>query len=558
MKVVKTVLIAFLVQTLNLVAEVTFDFNYSDAPGTGFNARPKAKEALEEVSVTIGKHWLKNHNANIKIKVTSEDNLDLASDSFYVSLANTSKKSLLYSSQAKIFGEKIQELDPDSFDGHIHINFASPFSFDDNVNENEYDFKSLMMQKITQILGFGSLTLFNDQFMQTIKEEFIKKLFIYGYNEVSNKPQDINLIEILNTLDFFNSQDIDVEKLIWENISSSLDKAFAKLLTEFINYIKNDTILDNTITNEFSKQLAKQDLAIEDIINFAYDERNEFITKKLKVFQEKISNKDSNDLNEKELPCDTLIDGDVYFEKFKGILDEILLEKSFLEDLEKIHNFISNFFANEYLRPKNIFLNNETMDKLLNLIKTGAASSYEELLDLLGLAQDQSQKLGRTLFDQFIVYETGHKVYGRKKILKSLIADFNKHIKEDHFYFKGDISLKYLDYPIMLEKKSLTYIADKNSIMSYFYAQKGLRPRIWDESVTAILMDLGYNVNNRWSRLWKSQDAHKEGDTRKFEQKPVQTFVENLKQKVKKDWDKVKNKVKKKAKKIEKKLKDLL
>ena len=565
MKIIKPILILILLQTLNLLADVKFDFTYADPPGTGFHAKPEAKAALEEVAATIGSHWLKYHNANLKIKITSseEDNIKHSTDSFKVSLSKNSRNRFLYSSQEKIILPISAGNPSDIFDGEICISFAYPFSFSDQINENEFDFKALMIQKITQILGFGSLTVLNDQLMKNINEQFIRRLFIYGYNEIKGSKQEINLNSIINSLNFFNSHNIDIEEYIQKNASSPIGKIYSDLIIRFKSAIVNNTAFDvhANLMDELSNQLNKYELTIEDIIDFKYENLNDLTFEMLKLGMQKISDittelSTENKIRKKFFAFFVLNENN-YFSHFKDIIDSVSSETAIREYLKIIIDFVSEYFTDDSLSVDHeIALAEDFIDDVLD--ENGIKKSYAELLEQFEILLD-TPPVNYSLFDKFLTYKNGQRLFNKGKTLKTLLSDFNEHIQETHLYFSGPYTKQYLNSPIKLEKKTLTFLANENSIMSPFYDKKGLKARTWDKRVTAVMLDLGYNVNNRWTQLWNIQDREKEFDL--FQQNlnvAATEILVDIKKDIKKKLKKAKNKIKKKAKKIKKKLKDLL
>ncbi len=449
MKIIKSTFIVLLLQTLALLGDVKFDFTYADAPGKGFHARPQAKAALEEVAKKIGSRWLKLHNARIAIKVVSEENAKACSDSLYISIGDEYRNGLLYSSvQEKILlGVKDVNTDNDfdndkeianEFDGTFYINFACPFSFNDDVSDNEFDFKGLVIHKITQLLGFWSSNLHNSK-----------------------------------------SEDEDLEQLVVALLQLGIEK------------------LSGTTESKLEEEsIKKQLLALTDF---------------------------------KDKPNDKFYD---------EIFHRTLLDEPVLESL----NYIISFAIDSI---ENVEDNEDDISATRNLIRGELKLTEEDEINFDELLQLFVARLSEstfTVFDKFLTFKNGDRVFAKEKTLKAIRSDFQKNIQESDLYFNGMLTLSKVGSNVLLDKHRCCFLLNKKSIMSHFWSQKGLRPRKWDEQTTAILLDLGYRVNNRLARKWKSQAYNKD--------------LCDLKQKIDEELPKVRAKVKKTVNKKLKKLKE--
>ncbi len=239
----KIVIISFLLQTLTLLGNVSFEFVYADEPGTGFHAKPKAQAVLKQLGEEIGGEWLKNHNALIKIKVVSKKDKSrgacIAMTQEYDNKEKY-KRNLInfdYSSiQRKIIlGEKQS---PREFDGVIEVNFAHKFSYGDHVHSDRLDFKEVMLHEITHLLGIASNAQtyleFNGAHLRNNVNNFIKELFVYSINEIEGVPQSFSLDSLKEDLIFFKNSHIDIR----DNISELLS------LPKEIRDLKEDLFLE--------------------------------------------------------------------------------------------------------------------------------------------------------------------------------------------------------------------------------------------------------------------------------------------------------------------------
>lgn len=287
MKMIKLTCVVFLLQTFTALAHVTFDFTYFDPPKKGFNARPEAKAALEEVAKRIGDVWLKYHFADIAIKVVSiEDETTQCSHFLDINYSHQYRNGLLYSSaQEKIFF-RYQNFDDDFYDATLYVNFSCPFSFKDEVKENQYDFKALMIYNITKLLGFRSANLHNSKSSNEDLEQLIIAILRLGLEKLSRTTE--------SKLD---EAAIKNQYLSYGNFYNTFDAVLKRtLLNKRIR-----TSLDYIMTLALDSLEEAEDIEINIIAT------NHLIHKELKIYEEEFSDKD-NLLNQDKVNFEKLLE----------------------------------------------------------------------------------------------------------------------------------------------------------------------------------------------------------------------------------------------------------
>ena len=152
MRIVSTLLLSA-ASSVSCLAGVTFNFDYTDAPG--FTGNTLAQGAVTSAANTIASYF-SSYNATINIAVTSSNanNSTLASaGSNYGSFPGVGFV------DRGIVGTKIlggTDANAGDADGVMNVNFFHNWSFTDEVLAGEIDFKSTIMHELLHAVGFAS------------------------------------------------------------------------------------------------------------------------------------------------------------------------------------------------------------------------------------------------------------------------------------------------------------------------------------------------------------------------------------------------------------------
>ena len=142
-------------------AVVTFDFQYADADGVGFNDpnHPEYKTALVGAGQTMGSYFA--HTATITIRVTSSNDPNggaLASAGSELVSTNGSDGFFRTVVQAKVISNGAIDLNGAEPDGDLAVNLGGRFQFDPNaaLGANQVDFRATIIHELTHAFGFIS------------------------------------------------------------------------------------------------------------------------------------------------------------------------------------------------------------------------------------------------------------------------------------------------------------------------------------------------------------------------------------------------------------------
>ena len=142
-------------------AVVTFDFQFTDAAGTGFNdpAHPEYKAALISAGQTMGSYFA--HTATVTMTVASTNNPNastLASAGSGIVAINASSGFFPTVVQAKVISNGANDLNGAGADGEVTVNLGSNFQFDPNapLGPDQIDFRATIIHELTHAFGFIS------------------------------------------------------------------------------------------------------------------------------------------------------------------------------------------------------------------------------------------------------------------------------------------------------------------------------------------------------------------------------------------------------------------
>lgn len=509
MKIVHSIVMLILFKISNIFGSVKFDFIYVDKPGKGFHARPEAKKVLEDVGHLIGGNWLKQHNARIIVKVLSKENINDEEITYLAKVnpveykTNPGKKfQHTYVAKKIILNQKNNDK---QFDTHLTVNFKPKYSFKDVVQPDEYDFKSVIIHELTHSLGFRSKytqdcpdTL--EEAMEDEIEAFLQKLFQFGINEIEEKSQIISANQLKNELSFYQTINIDIDEIIWQRIdpNSSLDKYEALLNLIFKESIQTKILSEKCLElyGELCKILAEYGMTMEDFMTFQFQNVN-LMFEVFELGVKKLMNQIFDENKEIKLKRFILLKIQI-----NGNLKDSFEIKEYLLD-DNISTLCEVLlFCEDYFQGKPI--QNKEKIRLANLVKKQAFSLGMTIEEYSQFINTNKRDIGHTHFDRFVVTKSG-KLFFDPQLDKHLI-DYcfpKKGTSPEVLYFKGPNVLKYIGKPIPLNGLDVSHISMKeNSIMNSNLGGYGLKLREWDAQTTAILLDLGYKVDNHWTGLW--------------------------------------------------------
>ena len=142
-------------------AVVTFDFQYADADGAGFNDpnHPEYKTALVGAGQTMGSYFA--HTATVTVRVTSTNNPNSATLATAGSgLVSTNGRAGFFRTvvQAKVISNGATDLNGAQPDGELNVNLGGRFQFDANaaLGVNQADFRATIIHELTHAFGFIS------------------------------------------------------------------------------------------------------------------------------------------------------------------------------------------------------------------------------------------------------------------------------------------------------------------------------------------------------------------------------------------------------------------
>ena len=478
LKIIKFFAILPLLQTIHLFADVKFNFTYADRPGQGFHVRPEAKAALEEIAHTIGTNWLKHHHSNIFIQVISKENkCDACDNTSYINHLNNQSSSVHHSSiQQKIL--KSQTFQDKIFDDILFVDFSCSYSFNDVVNENQCDFKALMLHKMTQLLGFSSSIPNNPISLKKSINNFIKKVFYYCFNNSSDSKLD----ELIQDMNFFQSINFNFDEYIFQQASSSFEILQAEFIVAFKNDIINNIPVDKARYPLYYKIIVDSleciNSNIEEFLALNYNDPKELIAQMLQFGLEKISGPVSSTLDIVKLKKNFLIfyslnqQDDNYARHLEDFIATVPLPEPYLECLEKIIQFSSQHFIEKMDDKKISQLRSEIADTSL-----WASITLESLISLY---HKKTMEVSFTYFDQFIINQNNERLFNKRKKLTT---------NHSSLFFKGPKVLQYLCKPIPLQSSNPGYILPEEKSLMNVFNKKGLQLHHWDEYTTAILLD---------------------------------------------------------------------
>ena len=158
-------------------AVVTFDFQYADADGVGFNDpnHPEYKTALAGAGQTMGSYFA--HTATITIRVTSSNDPTSATLAQGGSgLVSTNGRVGFFRTvvQAKVISNGATDLNGAETDGDLTVNLGGRFQFDPNakLGANQVDFRATIIHELTHAFGFISYIEQNQNSQPTLYSVF--------------------------------------------------------------------------------------------------------------------------------------------------------------------------------------------------------------------------------------------------------------------------------------------------------------------------------------------------------------------------------------------------
>ena len=142
-------------------AVVTFDFQFTDAAGTGFNdpAHPEYKTALISAGQTMGSYFA--HTATVTMTVASINDPNVSTLAYAGSgivAINASSGFFPTVVQAKVISNGATDLNGADADGEVTVNLGANFQFDPNaaLGPDQIDFRATIIHELTHAFGFIS------------------------------------------------------------------------------------------------------------------------------------------------------------------------------------------------------------------------------------------------------------------------------------------------------------------------------------------------------------------------------------------------------------------
>lgn len=260
-KVIVFILFSILVGGIFAFGDVKFEVVYTDEPGEGFHRYPEAKRALEEAVALVGS-WL-DHDAVARIKVRAAER-DIDALGRVVSLAFKDfitpgiyhthlARKILHNEQAGNWG----------YDAIIEVNFVNtplPYAYGDEVNDEEYDFKSLIIHELTHALGF--ISLIDEEYEENI--EFLESLYLY-YRHPEREIKNSKHAEIIN---FLIKEEGSVELILLNYTLVINDSESFMYFDTFLVDHNGDKVVDMKTFKFLRKDIYKRD--DEDLDKYLY------------------------------------------------------------------------------------------------------------------------------------------------------------------------------------------------------------------------------------------------------------------------------------------------
>lgn len=330
----------------------------------------------------------------------------------------------------------------------------------------------------------------------------MEEIFIYGINSIKGNVGNKIRSELINKLILLKSI-IDIDKYIEKQMDSSLGILKMKLVLEFKYALENELPLKERSNsyNDFLDFLTQKGKTVEDFIQFKNDSSTLIIAMLLSLQKPFF-------IDEIQSMCSILKTAEHLYEDFDNwVIKELNKEISgdnedeeFLKSVQKDILFYARSIKSEEFNIQSVesikflFQFHDLVDSITNILK--------KKMIIKNLCP---------YFDRFVFNKRGQLFY-EKKLKDKIIEIFLQ--KEDEnenssecLYFKGPNVLKSIGHPIPLNGKDSSHISQEEGSIMNFKAIGGAELRQWDSLTTAIMLDLGYNIDNYWTRLWKTKNG---------------------------------------------------
>ena len=160
-----SVLAAFAAFSLSSIlstdAAVTFNFNFTDAPNTGFNDpnHPEYKSSLIDAGQTMGSYFANTATITMTVSSTTEPNSSTLASAGSPTISPNGNPGFFPSVvQAKVISNGTNDLNGNEDDGSVNVNLGASFQYDSNspIAVGKIDFKGTIIHELTHAFGFLS------------------------------------------------------------------------------------------------------------------------------------------------------------------------------------------------------------------------------------------------------------------------------------------------------------------------------------------------------------------------------------------------------------------
>lgn len=157
-----TVVIVTAIHSAPAQARITFNFNYTDANGVGFNAADplgaSRKTALVETGILLS-NLFPSHTATLNIDVNGSETEESSLASAESNVNSTSTMTCVAGYNRGDVGIKVLggvDPAPTTADGTVSVNFKDVvWGLSDSIEPTQFDFKSTMLHELLHAMGFG-------------------------------------------------------------------------------------------------------------------------------------------------------------------------------------------------------------------------------------------------------------------------------------------------------------------------------------------------------------------------------------------------------------------
>ncbi len=191
-------------------------------------------------------------------------------------------------------------------------------------------------------------------------------------------------------------------------------------------------------------------------------------------------------------------------------------EKDYAQISEIIIEFVAEYLISEDISHEEIIRVSSNVDNLLKPFGISLETFSLLVLDCLNI-----DNLDLSYFDQFISYKHKKEFFKTDMDAIKSHSSFLHRRKGKDLFFYGPKTLKHVGSPTNLTADGSHIAMKKISVMNSVLEFGVCFAHEWDKRTTAMLLDLGYKVDNYWTRRWYRhvRDREKEHGFNKVERK---------------------------------------